>query len=55
MKINNVEIEDTFAEAFGMKAAGIIITAINEKWAMTAAQTATGFGTSIIAAGARQG
>ena len=55
MKINNVEIEDTFAEAFGMKAAGIIITAINEKWAMTAAQTATGFATSIIGCGCEAG
>ncbi len=55
MKINNVEIEDTFAEAFGMKAAGIIITAINEKWAITAAQTATGFATSIIGCGCEAG
>ncbi|MBN1904461.1 MAG: formylmethanofuran--tetrahydromethanopterin N-formyltransferase [Deltaproteobacteria bacterium] len=55
MKINNIEIEDTFAEAFGMKAAGITITAINEKWAMIAAQTATGFATSIIGCGCEAG
>jgi formylmethanofuran--tetrahydromethanopterin N-formyltransferase len=55
MKINNVEIEDTFAEAFGMKAAGIIITAVNENWAMTAAQAATGFATSIIGCGCEAG
>ena len=55
MRINNVEIEDTFAEAFGMKAAGIIITAVNEKWAMTAARTATGFATSIIGCGCEAG
>lgn len=55
MKINGVEIEDTFAEAFGMKAAGVVITAINESWAMTAAQTATGFGTSIIGCGCEAG
>lgn len=55
MKINNVEIEDTFAEAFGMKAAGIVITAVNEKWALTAAQTATGFATSIIGCGCEAG
>ncbi|MGD9159955.1 MAG: formylmethanofuran--tetrahydromethanopterin N-formyltransferase [Desulfobacteraceae bacterium] len=55
MKINNVEIEDTFAEAFGMKAAGIVVTGINEKWAMTAAQTATGFATSIIGCGCEAG
>ena len=55
MKINGVEIEDTFAEAFGMKAAGIVITAINEKWALTAAQTATGYATSIIGCGCEGG
>lgn len=55
MHINEVEIEDTFAEAFGMKVATVIITAINEKWAMTAAQLATGFGTSIIACGCEAG
>lgn len=48
MHINGVEIEDTFAEAFAMKAVRLLITGINEKWAMTAAKTVTGFATSII-------
>ncbi len=55
MQINNVEIEDTFAEAFKMRAARLIITAVDERWAMTAAQTATGFATSVIACGCEAG
>jgi formylmethanofuran--tetrahydromethanopterin N-formyltransferase len=55
VRINDVVIEDTFAEAFGMWASRLIITAINEKWAMTAAQVATGFSTSIIACGCEAG
>ncbi len=55
MHINGVEIEDTFAEAFGMKAAKAVITAVNETWALIAAQTATGFATSIIGCGCEAG
>ncbi len=55
MYINGVEIEDTFAEAFKMRAARLIITAANEKWALTAAQVTTGFATSVIACGAEAG
>jgi formylmethanofuran--tetrahydromethanopterin N-formyltransferase len=55
VRIKGVEIEDTFAEAFGMKAAKVIITAVNQRWAVTAAQTATGFGTSIIGCGCETG
>jgi formylmethanofuran--tetrahydromethanopterin N-formyltransferase len=55
MHINNVEIEDTFAEAFKMWASRLIITAINERWAMTAAQVVTGFATSIIGCGCEAG
>jgi len=50
-----VEIEDTFAEMFPMWAGRILITAENEKWASTAAKTATGFGTSIIMSPAEAG
>jgi len=53
--INGVEIEDTFAEAFDMRGARLIITAANQRWAMTAAQAATGFATSIIACGCEAG
>jgi formylmethanofuran--tetrahydromethanopterin N-formyltransferase len=52
---NGVEIEDTFAEMFPMWAGRILITANNEKWATTAAKTATGFGTSIIMSPAEAG
>lgn len=47
--VNSVEIEDTFSEAFPMWFCRIMITAVDEKWALTAAQAATGFASSIIA------
>lgn len=53
--VNGITIDDTFAEAFGMAATGIIITADTMKWARIAAVTATGFGTSVIGAGAECG
>jgi formylmethanofuran--tetrahydromethanopterin N-formyltransferase len=52
---NGVEIEDTFAEMFPMWAGRIMITAENEKWALTAARAATGFATSIIMSPAEAG
>jgi formylmethanofuran--tetrahydromethanopterin N-formyltransferase len=55
MRINGVEIEDTFAEAFKMRAARLIITAVNQRWALTAAQVTTGFATSVIACGGEAG
>lgn len=51
MQINGVEIEDTFAEAFGMFGARVLITAQNEKWVLHAARSMTGFATSVIACG----
>jgi formylmethanofuran--tetrahydromethanopterin N-formyltransferase len=55
MIINGVEIDDTFAEAFDMRATRIIITAINFKWARHAAVTMTGFATSVIGCGVEAG
>ncbi|WP_046476398.1 formylmethanofuran--tetrahydromethanopterin N-formyltransferase [Candidatus Filomicrobium marinum] len=55
MNINGIAIDDTFAEAFGMSATGIIITADTMKWARQAAITMTGFGTSVIGCGAECG
>jgi formylmethanofuran--tetrahydromethanopterin N-formyltransferase len=55
MHINGVEIEDTFAEAFKMRGARLLITAVDERWAMTAARVATGFATSVIACGCEAG
>ena len=43
-----VRIVDTFAEAFGMRAARVVITAQTAAWARTAAQSLTGFATSVI-------
>lgn len=55
MKINGVEIEDTFAEAFGMRATRIVITAGSLDWAYQAASSMTGFATSVIACGCEAG
>ena len=52
---NGVAIDDTFAEAFGMRATGIIITADTLEWAHQAAVTTTGFATSVIACGVEAG
>lgn len=49
LRINDVEIVDTFAEAFPIKATRLIITALNERWAMTAATELCGNATSVIA------
>lgn len=48
MERRGVKIVDTFAEAFGMYAARVIITAETPAWARTAAQSMTGFATSVI-------
>jgi len=48
MRINGVEIEDTFSEAFPIKISRVLITAVTERWALEAAREATGFGTSVI-------
>lgn len=49
LRIGEVVVEDTFAEAFPMYSTRVIITASTRRWALIAARTATGFGTSIIA------
>jgi len=48
VKINGVAIEDTFAEAFTMRVARIVITGRSLKWAREAALKLTGFATSVI-------
>jgi formylmethanofuran--tetrahydromethanopterin N-formyltransferase len=47
--IRDVVIHDTFAEAFGMRVARVIITARSLAWARHAALKFTGFATSVIA------
>jgi formylmethanofuran--tetrahydromethanopterin N-formyltransferase len=48
MHLNGTEIVETFAEAFAMWGARVIITAETPDWARAAAQSMTGFATSII-------
>jgi formylmethanofuran--tetrahydromethanopterin N-formyltransferase len=48
MTRDGVTIVDTFAEAFDMHAARVVITAASAKWARTAAECMTGFATSVI-------
>lgn len=55
MELNGVEIEDTFAEAFPIKIARILITGATKRWALVAAQETTGFGTSVIGCPAEAG
>ncbi len=52
---NTCEIVDTFAEMFPLWAGRVLITADNEKWALTAAAVATGFATSVIMSPAEAG
>lgn len=54
-RIENAEVEDTFAELFPAWAGRVLITAENDKWAMTAARVATGFSSSIIGSPAEAG
>lgn len=55
MILDGVDIEDTFAEAFGMTATRLLITADTAEWALTAATSLTGFATSVIACGCEAG
>jgi formylmethanofuran--tetrahydromethanopterin N-formyltransferase len=53
--VKGVRVDDTFAEAFGMRATAVIITADTMQWAHQAAVTMTGFGTSVIGCGCEAG
>ena len=46
--LGDVEVADTFAEAFPMRFARLVITAATDAWALEAARSATGFATSVI-------
>ena len=48
MKIRGVFIEDTFAEAFTMRVARVVITGHSNRWVRAAALKLTGFATSVI-------
>jgi formylmethanofuran--tetrahydromethanopterin N-formyltransferase len=47
-RLGSAEIADTFAEAFPMRFARLVITAATEAWALEAARSMTGFATSVI-------
>jgi formylmethanofuran--tetrahydromethanopterin N-formyltransferase len=47
-ELGNAAVEDTFAEAFGMRFTRLVITAASDGWALEAARSATGFATSVI-------
>jgi formylmethanofuran--tetrahydromethanopterin N-formyltransferase len=48
MRVGATEVVDTFAEAFGMWGARIVVTAESPDWATHAARSLTGFATSVI-------
>ncbi len=55
LTVNGIRIDDTFAEAFGMRATALVITANSVDWARQPAVTMTGFATSVIGCGCEAG
>src|SRR5271165_6257251 len=55
LQINSVPIDNTFAEAFPMTAARLIVTAATPAWAQTAGQLTTGYASSVIGCDAEAG
>jgi len=55
LTINTVPITETFAEAFPMTAARLLVTAETAAWARTAGQVATGYAASVIGCDAEAG
>ena len=55
LSVRGVRVDDTFAEAFDMRATAIIITADSLHWARQAALSMTGFATSVIGCGCEAG
>jgi formylmethanofuran--tetrahydromethanopterin N-formyltransferase len=53
--INGVAVEDTFAEAFPMTAARLLVTAETAAWARTAGAVTTGYASSVIGCDAEAG
>lgn len=49
MKIGETRVEETFAEAFDMSYARLLITADDEHWLQAAVQEVTGYSSSVIA------
>ena len=55
LTVNGIGVDDTFAEAFGMRATALTITAHSALWAHQAAVTMSGFATSVIGCGCEAG
>src|SRR5947207_6308435 len=55
LTINGTSIADTFAEAFPMTAARVVVTAATADWARTAGRVATGYACSVIGCDAEAG
>ena len=55
MEVNGVNINDNYAEAFGIKVSRILVTAATKKLAKIAATEATGYATSVIGCPAEAG
>lgn len=55
MNLRGTEIEATFAEAFPMNAARLLVTAETLEWAETASRLATGYAASVIGCDAEAG
>jgi formylmethanofuran--tetrahydromethanopterin N-formyltransferase len=55
LTVKRVRVDDTFAEAFTMRATGLVITADSARWARQAVVTMTGFATSVIGCGCEAG
>ncbi|QDT96674.1 formylmethanofuran--tetrahydromethanopterin N-formyltransferase [Gimesia aquarii] len=55
LELNGISICDTFAEAFTTVGTRIIVTAMTESWARTAAAEVCGYATSVIACDAEAG
>lgn len=55
LSVNSVPVDDTFAEAFPMTAARLIVTAQTREWTRVAAREATGYAASVIGCDAEAG
>jgi formylmethanofuran--tetrahydromethanopterin N-formyltransferase len=55
LTVKGVRVDDTFAEAFDMRATALVVTADSARWARQAAVTMTGFATSVIGCGCEAG
>jgi formylmethanofuran--tetrahydromethanopterin N-formyltransferase len=55
LTVNGVPLDDTFAEAFPMTAARLIVTAATPEWALVAGREATGYAASVIGCDAEAG